>query len=76
MTIPKPETFFPELAGDQRERADEWLYAYLQLIIRIHRERSEATALDLSTAARLTDSEVLARSVRPVRRARSTISDE
>ena len=64
MTIQKPETFFPELNGEDREHADEWLYDYLRLVIRIHREHlATRNESPLSTAPSLTDSEVLARSV-------------
>jgi hypothetical protein len=64
MAIQKPDTFFSELDSEERERADEWLFDYLRLIVRIHREYTDSTATDLSTTRRLTDSTVLARSVR------------
>jgi hypothetical protein len=65
MTIGKPETFFPELEGDEREQADAWLHEYLRLVIRIHREHVEARSKELSTADPLTSPEVLALYVRP-----------
>ncbi len=63
-----PETFFPELEGDERAHADAWLHDYLQLVIRIHREHVEAIASTskISTVTSLTDSTVLARSVHGV----------
>jgi hypothetical protein len=66
MVSQKPETFFPELEGDEQIRADEWLHDYLRLVVRIHREHVEAQSSELSTANPLTDLEVLARSVRPL----------
>lgn len=33
--MPPTSTFFHELNGDERERADEWLREYLRIIIRI-----------------------------------------
>ncbi len=65
MAKEKPPTFFPELDGEERDRADEWLHDYLRLIMRIHKEHADATAAKLSTAEPLTDSEVLASFVRP-----------
>lgn len=64
MTRPAPETFFPELDGDDRRRADEWLHDYLRLVIRIHREQIEAQTDPLSTP-HLTGTEVLADFVQP-----------
>ncbi len=75
MVIETPETFFPELEGDERENADEWLYDYLRLVIRIHREHVEAHSEQLSTLGPLTEPEVLAGSVRPLSRPSPT-SDE
>jgi hypothetical protein len=62
MTTQDPDTFFPELEGDERSRADEWLRDYLSLVVRIYRESKDAK---LSTAPPLTDAVVQARSVRP-----------
>ena len=39
----EPESFFPELEGEEQRLADEWLHDYLRLIIRIHHESIEAT---------------------------------
>jgi hypothetical protein len=55
------DTFFPELDGEARRKADEWLRAYLSLVIRIYKE---SRVNKLSTAPPLTDAEVPARSVR------------
>jgi len=30
-------TYFPELTGEERERADKWLDDYLRIVIRIYR---------------------------------------
>src|SRR4051812_46866016 len=56
-------TFFPELEGEERKQADEWLGAYLALVLRIRDEHLAFSESKLSTASPLTDSEVLARSV-------------
>lgn len=72
----KPKTFFPYLEGDERRRAEEWLYAYLKLVIRIYNERTPAQNTELSTPRPLTDGAVLARSVRPTNQASLTQSDE
>ena len=65
MTRPEPETFFPELEGDEQRLADEWLREYLRLVVRIYREHIEAQADSLSTPSQLTSIEVLASSVQP-----------
>ena len=44
MSDAKPESFFPELEGEEQRLADEWLHDYLRLVIRIHRESIEADA--------------------------------
>lgn len=36
-----PESYFPELKGDEQREADEWLHEYLRLVLRIHREYLE-----------------------------------
>lgn len=41
-----PETYFPELDGDDRRQADEWLHEVLRLVLRIHRDHLERHALD------------------------------
>lgn len=39
MTAPqRKESYFPELEGDDKRLADEWLDGYLQLVNRIRRE--------------------------------------
>ena len=63
MNTQDPDTFFPDLDGDERSRADEWLHDYLRLVIRIHREHVESTKL--STGTSLTEPVVLASSVQP-----------
>ena len=45
MTAQESETFFPELDGDERRRADEWLTGYIDLIRRIQ-EQHERRAAD------------------------------
>src|SRR5688572_26606859 len=55
------DTFFPELEGDERRRADAWLDDYLSLVIRIYLEHADSQ--QLSTASVLTDSVVLERSI-------------
>ena len=42
MLLNDADTFFPELGGDERRLADEWLEDYLRIVIRICRERREA----------------------------------
>lgn len=37
----KPASYFPELQGEEQRQADEWLYEYLRLVIRIVREHLE-----------------------------------
>ncbi len=56
------ETFFPDIEGEERQAADEWLDEYLRLVMAIYREHSEHE--QLSTAQPLTVPEVLERSVR------------
>lgn len=34
----KPASYFPELQGEEQRQADEWLFDYLRLVIRIVRE--------------------------------------
>jgi hypothetical protein len=42
MTAPqRKETYFPELQGQDREDADDWLLDYLRLVIQIQRRRRE-----------------------------------
>lgn len=66
MTNEAPDTFFPELEGDEREIADAWLRDYLRLVIQIHRGHLASTQPpELSTAQLLTGPEVLALSIRP-----------
>ncbi len=38
MTAQRKTTYFSELQGPERESADEWLFGYLGLVMRIHRE--------------------------------------
>jgi hypothetical protein len=38
MSIREPNTFFPELDGDERRAADRWLHDYLRLVIRIYQD--------------------------------------
>lgn len=42
MQLKKPDTYFPELDGEQQRLADEWLLRYLRLVLRIMRERTLA----------------------------------
>ncbi len=65
MTTQDTDTFFPELEGNERSRADEWLHDYLRLIIRIHREYIESVSTELSTDTSLTEPVVLASFVQP-----------
>ena len=59
-----PTTFFPELEGAERDRADEWLHEYLRLVVRIHHEHLTGRSSELSTPTLLTEPQVLTRSVR------------
>lgn len=43
MLLSDDDTFFPELAADERHVADEWLNGYLCLVQRILRERRTAS---------------------------------
>lgn len=41
MLLNDEDTFFPELEGEERQHADEWLEDYLRIVIQICRERRE-----------------------------------
>jgi hypothetical protein len=62
--MPSP-TFFPWLDGEARDRADQELMEYLDLVIRIRESHLTRTG-QLSPADPLTGSGVLAHFVRPI----------
>ena len=46
MTSDEPESFFPELDGEEQCQVDEWLHDYLRLVLQIRREYLEEHADD------------------------------
>jgi hypothetical protein len=44
MTAQRNTTYFPELEGEERAAADEWLFGYLKLVMRIWRDHRNARA--------------------------------
>jgi len=51
----RKETYFPELEGEQRRLADEWLGEYLRLILRIVKDRRGRAAFDICPQPALDD---------------------